>query len=322
MIETEITTDRSPCPFSCQVLKPLADVANPKRVVLPGNLLAEKCGRNNIWRLTAVNAGVYFARLSRSKGEHERALYGLQLAEGLAATHGQFMAASVVCHDDVDWVFVTRQLPGVALSELFKSAYRLDRNPLRRSGPQERCRAAISLLIQWLNEFHKLDPHKGIPLHDYSLHGIRRRINRKLNSSVNGKTYARHLGVQLLDEIEGLKEHDTLIFGDVTLGNFFFDGSRLGAIDFEDIGIGPGIRDQVCLRREFLRAFEKIHYLTDRTLLSLTRQDEGQHISLIELEMALMRFAQLLTSCKSADRRAASAVQTHIVELSDQCRTR
>jgi thiamine kinase-like enzyme len=39
-----------------------------------------------------------------------------------------------------------------------------------------------------------------------------------------------------------------LVFGDVALGNFFFDGDRIGRIDFEDMGMGPPFLDTLLVR--------------------------------------------------------------------------
>ncbi|MEO2036928.1 MAG: hypothetical protein ABGZ35_33045, partial [Planctomycetaceae bacterium] len=190
----------SPRQFSREALEPLKHALPGKPTTIRGNIIADSCGRNNVWRLCTTNDQIYFAKLWHDKNEFARELCGLRLGEELARAHSSFMAARVVYADDLDLILVTEQMAGTPLSEMFAAAYRIDKNPVRAPGPRTTVRQAIALLLVWLKEFHKLAAADFVAVYDHSIQGVRQRINDKLTATINGKTFMQHLGISQLDE--------------------------------------------------------------------------------------------------------------------------
>lgn len=88
----------------------------------------------------------------------------------------------------------------------------------------------------------------------------------------------------------------------MTLGNFFFDGEKIGAIDFGGLGVGPPTRDFKCLELEFQRPFRTVKYRSDHNVLQqLSRMSSNAH-PIFEFELKLLRLEQFVRFCSSTKR--------------------
>lgn len=263
---------------------------------LPQGIVAERCGRNDVWRLIDTVSKRYYAKVWDDEDEFRRELVGLQLANELADGRSGFTSAEIVYVSEADLLFVTAELPGDPVIDLFRNAYRIDKNPLRRKRPIATFRAALQAVLSWLSAFHELSSPSVTPIYDHSDSSIRERINTKLNTVFRGQTFGARLGIQSIPCGFAPQDDMGLVFGDVTLGNFFFDGERIGAVDFEDIGYGAPRRDFVGLRLELNWPFEKLHYWVDREVQFLLAEKALDASPLWEIEMRLLRFENLLKS--------------------------
>jgi hypothetical protein len=133
-------------------------------------------------------------------------------------------------------------------------------------------------------------------LYDHSFAGITRRINQKLDQAHCGTKFGQMLGINRRLEIPKSSAKHCLLFGDVSMGNFFFDGNRIGAIDFEDVGFGPQIRDYEVLRYWLNRTFANFYYRTDHQLLKTIPRTIGVEAGVIRFDLHLLAYEQLVHS--------------------------
>lgn len=141
---------------------------------------------------------------------------------------------------------VTRALPGTDVDTLLRRALRIDKNPLRRRPPREQLTAALKAIVRWLSRFHAAGPEKEGTLYDHTPAAVRIRIEDKLKRAIEQELLAvDEAALDALREVKMPVEADRirLLCGDATLGNFFWDGDRIGRIDFEDLGFGLPARD-------------------------------------------------------------------------------
>ncbi len=276
-------------------LAPLLDSAKETSLHLPGNIHAARCGRNEVWRLTFEGSTpALYAKVWRTQAEFEIEKFGLMQAERLAAKDERFLAARCVFEDAKLGILVTEEIPGTPLATIVRDAYRLDKNPLASAERRETAHRALGLLLNWLDAFHNLPvPETGRVGYDHSVAGMAQRINAKLAQRYAGRSYAERLGLAEPIEAPSSAAPACLLFGDVSLANFYFDGSRIGAIDFEDIGVGPAARDLEVLRDQFRVAFTNLHYRGDPALLDSVPPPLGVESLIAELELRLLRFEQL-----------------------------
>ena len=79
------------------------------------------------------------------------------------------------------------------------------------------------------------------------------------------------------------------------MANFFIDGSRVGAVDFEDLGRGAMARDGATLRDDVERAFGLIHYRSDRAALAQVSFPPDITRDVVLLELAVNRIEEAAT---------------------------
>lgn len=279
-------------PLDAAALAQLAGASGAAPLRLASGLLAVRCGRNEVWRIETHGHGTIFAKVHRSPEGFERERYGLELACAMAAADDRFGAAHCLQADRSPGILVTAELPGIPVSKLIRDAYRIDRNPLRTAAPRRLARRAIEAVLSWMEAFHR-QPTDGVPLlHDHSHAGIAERVNRKLRQRLGHTTFAQAVAIPtlVLPQAPEVLAPPALQFGDPSLENFRFDGRRIGAVDFEDIGIGIRDRDYVILRNRLTRALALPYYLDDPTLVATIPVPSTLDETVVQIELELLRY--------------------------------
>lgn len=266
-------------------------VNDPQRVAHEG-MSVLRVGRNRVWRVETPVRTV-FVKIMDTDPYHRRELHGLQLSQRLADQHDWIVAPQLLHSEAEQRALVTSSLPGTSVGRLLQLAFRADRNPLRRTGPVDRFHTALSHVLRWLEHLHGTDSIDPSVLFDHTTLHMRERILSKLRRAVDSG---------LLDcEDEVLKQFEDIevpspeteahvICGDATLGNFFWDGERVGRIDFEDLGFGAPARDYSEIRQGLEYIAGKPWYRSTRRALELLpASGGGVQDTLYRLEWALDR---------------------------------
>lgn len=265
------------------------------RAQLSGGLSAQAVGRNEVWRIQDERGEVFFAKRWKEPIAFQRELMGYKLALDLAEKIPVFMAADVMVADRQSGFIVTSGMKGKTASDLFREALRFDKNPVRRRDVIEEARRSIHSIVSWLKAFHLLAVDTDNVLYDHGPEEIVSRLNRKLRQAKGGASMGALLDIDGDLPLPEFSVDVGLIFGDATLGNFFFDGERVGAVDFEDVGVGPIQRDFSVLSDSIRGAMEGTLYYRDRKLLELIPGPSNPRLEeIIELEIHIFRFEQLL----------------------------
>jgi aminoglycoside phosphotransferase len=212
-----------------------------------GEWVVLRVGRNPVWRIQSRSATL-FVKIMKEPRYYQRERHGLEASQQLATQHDWITAPELVHASEEQGTLITTALPGVGVGRLLRSAFRMDRNPFRQNAPIEEFLGALSFVLQWLAELHRMPVTcKGL-LFDHSATRRRERILVKLNRALEH-------GVLEVDEqaLQRFRQLDVavpepashLICGDATLGNFLWDGQRqrIGRVDFEDLGFGAPSRD-------------------------------------------------------------------------------
>ncbi len=217
---------------------------------------AIRVGRNKVWRVRAASwPSSIFLKLWFEPQEMARELEGLRLAREIATEAPQlFVAPQVVYVEKDQGILTLAEMPGRPVSDLVRLAYRRDFMLRRTLADVQRAAQAISGVFRWLDAFHARKVDENAPVYDHSVRKIRlrscRKVEQLLTQRVSPSLQRARRGL-LQMEGAGDRNSPRLIFGDCTLGNFFFDGERSGAIDYEDIGLGDPARDELFLCNEF-----------------------------------------------------------------------
>lgn len=275
------------------------------RTAEPGSLDMLRVGRNPVWRVSAAGE-MFYCKICPSVAELRREASGYRLAELMAKEDDRFIAADVVAVDEEQRLLVTKQVPGSPVVEWLKAGYRIDKNPLKKRGPRNVASDALGLVCDWLRALQARSPEDCQELCDHNVRSIGERINLVLNRPYHGVTCGELLNLADLPTLSDVQDV-TLIFGDCTLGNFYSDGERIGAIDFEDVGIGPTVRDFSNLRDGIEDALENLYYFTDAKLLDALYEPTESYIDvLIRLERRILRYEMYLEQSIGAAKRQKS----------------
>lgn len=257
---------------------------------------AHRVGRNAVWRLdsSAGNAVAYLKFATDSRW-YSRELYGYEIASNMSRESEYSSSADVLFACSTRRCLATSPICGTPVSEVFKSAYRIDKNPLRRRVKTMEACSAIEGVVRWLRQFHQQPVPAHVDLYDHRPSNASRRLQKLLRTQPDEKderTLADIIGVSA-GEVPSLTNEGVcskVIFGDVTLGNFFWHNKKIGAIDFEDIGVGEVARDFMTLRADILRPLENFYYFSDCQLQEiLSDPASSSHSRAYELETVLHR---------------------------------
>lgn len=273
-------------------LAQLTGASHDTSLRLANGLVAARCGRNEVWRIETGDQGTMYVKIHRDDEAFERERFGLALAAAIAAADDRFDAARCLQIDRSLGVLITAELPGTPVSELIRDAYRIDRNPLRRSAPRRLAEKAVHAVLCWIEAFHRQSAAAAPRLHDHSRTGIIERVNRKLQQPCGNNTFARAVAVSAfsLPPAQHAPATLTMQFGDPSLENFRFDGQRIGAVDFEDVGVGIGERDSIILRNRLARALALPYYFSDSSLVASIPAASSLDEAIVQIELELLRY--------------------------------
>jgi hypothetical protein len=316
----------APLPHQEGLRRPIRDqIAWESLRTLPGRhaelgngTRATRCGRNAVWRLDLVGGESLFVTFCRDSSDFSRRLFGLTVAAELARSDARFMAADIELADEPAGTIVTRPIGGSSLAALFVSAFRFDRNPLGFRRPRELVRTGLDVAAAWLAAFQRSSATRPATLYDHSLSGSWARSRRRLSSpAFNG--YQQLQAVPDRYDLQPVDDGDLLVMGDATLGNLYFDGTRAGAIDFEDVGVGYSGRDDAQLAADVGNVMRHPLYASDRRLATAFRSRRRAPHALVEIELLVNRFVASASrpwlQRRSARRTIARAIDRAIVSL-------
>ena len=263
---------------------------------LADGTIADRVGRNLVWHLTAVDGRRAFVKLCHDDADFARQVFGMRVAGRMAAADSRFIAAEILTVDEGSRLLVTRPIGGTEVSALFANGFRRDRNPLGRSPARDSSREALRIVAAWLAAFHAQPVDAAVPLYDHSRAAVWQRVTRKLDAlSPTIPSLAAHVGFSSRWRFVAPPAAEGLVFGDATMVNFFVDGGRVGAVDFEDVGRGAVARDWTTLQEEVARAFGHLRYRADREALAQVSFQPDVTRELVLLELVVNRLEHALT---------------------------
>lgn len=283
---------------------------------LPDGSVARRVGRNRVWHLTAADGQDYFVKMCHDGADFGRQVFGLRVARAMAAADARFIAAEIVTADADSHLLVTRPIGGTMVRELFAGGFRIDRNPLGRAPARAGAREALRRVSKWLEALHAQPADARVPLYDHSRAGVWRRTAMKLEAMAPTTTLlSAFAGFSSRWQLVAPPVDEGLVFGDATMVNFFIDGGRVGAVDFEDIGRGAVARDQTTLRDDVERAFGNLHYRSDRAAIAQVSFPPDVTRELVLLELAVNRLKDTLALKGFAAAYACRRGRTRIARL-------
>jgi aminoglycoside phosphotransferase (APT) family kinase protein len=250
-----------------------------------------RVGRNPVWRIES-RGGTFFVKIMKSPRYYQRERHGLEVSQRLARQHDWITAPELVYTNEGQGALITSALPGVGVGRLLRSAFRRDRNPFRRTAPIEEMLRAFSQVLRWLAELHRVPVTCSTLLFDHSITSMRDRILRKLNRAVeHGLLELNDCVLQRFRELQvSASQPEHLISGDATLGNFLWDGQRIGRVDFEDLGVGAPARDYSEIRQGLEAVgHNRWYWSVDQAVVMLPPTSGRVEEALYRLEWALDR---------------------------------
>jgi aminoglycoside phosphotransferase len=251
-----------------------------------------RVGRNRVWRAQSGQHRV-FVKLAESTEYFRRECYGLHISQEMAHRNHWIVAPEIVYADAAQHAIIMTALPGEDVAQVMRLAFRMDHNPLRRTEAINGFLAALDHVVRWLSILHQFPFALANDLFDHSATRVRDRVLSKTRRAVQSKLLPADFEVLLTPVAALALPKDTplgLITGDATLGNFLWDGRRIGRIDFEDLGLGDITREHTEVRQSLSMAGAKPWYWSTRPALAkLSARSERNQELLYRLEWALDR---------------------------------
>jgi len=257
-------------------------LSNSKRslqqVVTPDSSTAVRVGRNDVWRIQQKrgDSPTYYAKYWNSKDYFQRELLGLRLMQNLAAQNDWIMAAEVEYISEPEGLIVTKQLSGCSFRHILESAFRVDKILSFGRAGENKAAVCLHTILDLLDLLHDQHVNNPLLLEDHGIDATMRRINRNLSRvhsipDLSSQVYIGQLpkAIQICDQVDDLAKH--LLFGDPSPDNIFFDGNRIGLIDFEDLGTGPSFRDSLLLHYHLELTSNRLQYDNISQLLSIIK---------------------------------------------------
>jgi aminoglycoside phosphotransferase len=259
-----------------------------------GEWIVLRVGRNPVWRIQSRSA-TFFGKIMKDPRYYQRERHGLEVSQRLAARHDWITAPELVHSNEAQGVLITTALPGTEVGRLLRSGFRMDRNPFRRTAAIEEFLRALSFVLRWLAELHRMPVTCKDLLFDHSSTRVRERILGKLNRGLeHGVLEVDEQALQRFRQLDGSVPEAAahLICGDATLSNFLWDGKRqrIGRVDFEDLGFGAPSRDYSEIRQSLEVAGSTPWYWNVDQAMTMVSARRG-HVEegLYRLEWALDR---------------------------------
>jgi thiamine kinase-like enzyme len=258
---------------------------------------AKKIGRNEVWEITTDAPAKLrcYAKWWPSPEMFQRELEGLRIVNALAARHDWIMAAPIIVADETTGVIVVDEIRGASGAELISRPLRRLRPSMNTAARQRDAVNCLAMIRRFLEELHRVNVPHSRHLASHAPAAVLARVNR-LADGLREDASVAHLAVWKVFplSLQDLRITDEpelcVLHGDASPGNFLVDGSRLGILDFEDLGVGPACRDllwtEYCLER-----FDAMwHYRTAadlRRVISQPSIDPGLRL-LYRLEFLLL----------------------------------
>jgi aminoglycoside phosphotransferase (APT) family kinase protein len=220
---------------------------------------ARKVGRNEVWEITRQAPARLrcYAKWWPSTEMFQRELEGLRIVNTLAARHDWIMAAPIIAADETTGVIVVDEIRGESGAELIARPLRRFRSSMTPARQPDAVNC-LAMIRRFLEKLHRVSVPDSSHLVSHGPATVAARINRTADRLRQHASLA-HLAVwkafplSLQDFRIADEPPLCVLHGDASPGNFLVDGSRLGILDFEDLGVGPACRDflwlDYCLER-------------------------------------------------------------------------
>jgi hypothetical protein len=210
---------------------------------------ARKVGRNEVWEITGCGpaGGRSYAKWWPSPEMFQRELEGLRIVNSLATRHSWLMATTVIVADEATGVIVVRELCGVSGEELISRPLRRLRPAMNRAAQKRGAVRCLSMIVQFLEHLHRVPVQDSAHLTTHGPTAVVARVNElaerlRQHPLLEGEIW-NAFPLCLRDFPIADVPRDCVLHGDPSPGNFIVDDSRLGVLDFEDLGVGPACRD-------------------------------------------------------------------------------
>jgi aminoglycoside phosphotransferase (APT) family kinase protein len=216
-----------------------------------------------------------FIKIMHDPRYYRRERHGLEVSQQLASNHEWMAAPELVYTDETEGALITTSLPGTGVRRVLQPAFRVDRNPLRRAAPMDHAFRGFAYGLRWLAHLHQVPVTCRELLFDHSSLRVKDRVLEKLRRgieygvlSVTEDILARFAEL----ELAAPQQPERLLCGDATIGNFLWDGRRIGRVDFEDPGFGGPDRDYSEIRQGLeLVARKPWYWSVDRAVALLPK---------------------------------------------------
>jgi aminoglycoside phosphotransferase (APT) family kinase protein len=250
-----------------------------------------RVGRNPVWRIQRGKQRL-FVKIMRDSRYYRRERHGLEVSQQLARNHEWMAAPELVHTDETQGALITTSLPGTGVRKVLREAFRVDLNPFRRADRMDSALRGFAYVLRWLAQFHQMPVTCRELLFDHSHLRVRDRVLEKLRRgieygvlSVNDDVLTRFVELELAP-----RQPERLLCGDATIGNFLWDGTRIGRVDFEDLGFGAPGRDYSEIRQGLeLLARKPWYWSVDRAIELLPRSSRLVEDTLYRLESVVDR---------------------------------
>lgn len=261
-----------------------------------------KVGRNQVWEVTSCEQSKKrcYAKWWPSPQMFQRELGGLDIINRLAARHSWLLPAPVIFADEANGVIVVREVHGVDGSHLISQALRRFQRTMKRE--TEKAFRCLSLILQFLEQLHRVEVRDSSHLAAHDPMAVLDRVNGFAERLRNHPAwddagvwdaFPLSLNDFQIAEMPAL----CVLHGDPTPVNFIIDDSRVGVLDFEDMGVGPACRDLLWIDY-CLEQYDRMwHYRSGarlRRLVPQTATDPGV-LLLYRLECLLLHLTAIAT---------------------------
>jgi hypothetical protein len=285
-----------------------------------GNWRLARVGRNRVWRCSRAKEAV-FVKVTTDEGFYHRELSGIKTTQVLAAAHDWISPCELVFAEESSGVVMTKSIPGQNLAKLFRSAFRISRNPLRRAAPIAEFLAAMESMLMWLHHLHSLPLVKNDNLYDHTIQGVGKRVAVKLSRAAGTCGWPADLSQLYTPSTSDPATSQTrLVTGDANFGNFVWDGHRIGRVDFEHFGWGSPHRDFVEVAQALEAARRKWGYWSPDVASALLPDIPDFESTLHALEWTLDRhWHATQQQARQRERLLAANVKELLRRLQDAC---
>lgn len=251
-----------------------------------------RVGRNPVWRIRRGKQEL-FVKIMHDSRYYRRERHGLEVSQQLAKNHDWMAAPELVHTDETQGALITTSLPGTGVRRVLQAAFRIDRNPLRRADRMDYALRGFAYVLRWLTQLHQAPVTCRDLLFDHSNLRVRDRVLEKLRRGIEyGVLSVSEDILTRLAELEmaAPQQPERLLCGDATIGNFLWDGRRIGRVDFEDLGFGAPDRDYSEIRQGLELLVRKPWYWSvDRAMALLPRSNRPEEDTLYRLEWVVDR---------------------------------